>query len=289
MNIHQISPYVRRAMESVLSPGCRIGQRVLFDYELIYLESGSVKLTYDHSEYLCHAGDFIFLRPGVPHSLEIPEGYVSQPHIHFDLCYSQSESEKRYVSYKDLDEFTPEELELIHPDMIETPQKPVFSEDTQKLRPLLYSVIQNSKRTDLDSAFRVKADMTRIIGILLEQCGETAGPAVSSDIAMLVKHYIDHNIRNRITLEHLEMHFHYNRFYLEKKFTAAYGIPIARYCDTLRLEAVKEYLQQRHTVTETAEYFHFQSIYSFSRWFRNACGLPPKTYRTNALSSGIIK
>ena len=39
MNLNTISPYVRRAMRSQLRAPFKLGQRVIFDYEIIYLAS----------------------------------------------------------------------------------------------------------------------------------------------------------------------------------------------------------------------------------------------------------
>ena len=40
MTSHEINPYIRVAMPSRLPPFSRIKERVIYDYELIYVEQG---------------------------------------------------------------------------------------------------------------------------------------------------------------------------------------------------------------------------------------------------------
>ena len=89
MSIHaeQVNPYIRVARESVLAPGTEIKRRIIFDYELIYVERGEFWLDYGEGKYLCREGQYIFIRPGISHSFRGIFEEVSQPHIHFDLVY----------------------------------------------------------------------------------------------------------------------------------------------------------------------------------------------------------
>ena len=67
----------------------------------------------------CNPSDIILLRPNQQHEIhsvgDIP---ISQPHIHFDMWYDEY-SEQVYVSYKNRDGFTPEELRMIRPDLFQ--------------------------------------------------------------------------------------------------------------------------------------------------------------------------
>ena len=99
MNLSEINPYVRLAIPSVITSGHDIARRVIYDYELIYLEKGEFTFIYDGVSYDCQAGDLIFIRPGIPHSFKIDRGDISQPHIHFDITHRLN-SEEIPVSFK---------------------------------------------------------------------------------------------------------------------------------------------------------------------------------------------
>ena len=57
MNLNTFSPFVRYAARSYLRAPFKIGRRIIFDYELIYLESGSFLLTVEDQEYICKSAN----------------------------------------------------------------------------------------------------------------------------------------------------------------------------------------------------------------------------------------
>ena len=69
MNLSLINPYIRLAMESRISAGHNIARRVIYDYELIYLEEGSFTFVYNDKTYPCKAGDIILSAPEHPIAL----------------------------------------------------------------------------------------------------------------------------------------------------------------------------------------------------------------------------
>ena len=107
---------------------------------------------------------------------------------------------------------------------------------------------------------------------------EQAAP--ESDIAAMVKQFIDYNYKNIISLDTLEQQFHYSRYYLSRAFVDYTGRPIIKYYNEKRLVYAKEMLQEGAGVTQVANELNFNSIYSFSRFFKNAAGCSPTAYRT---------
>jgi AraC-like DNA-binding protein len=68
--------------------------------------------------------------------------------------------------------------------------------------------------------------------------------------------------------------------HLRARFRASCGVSIGRHLRRLRLEKACGLLRlSQNRVTEIAEACGFSSIYSFSRAFRNAYGVPPMAYR----------
>ena len=100
MNTNTINPYIRLATESILPKDFYMNQRVLFDFELIYVERGSFVLWYASKRYEAKAGDIVLFHPNVKHSIKSNGEAISQPHIHFSLKYSP-ESSATPISFKD--------------------------------------------------------------------------------------------------------------------------------------------------------------------------------------------
>ena len=55
MNLSLINPYIRLARESRIPKGHNIAKRVIYDYELIYIEEGSFTFIYGDKSFLCNA------------------------------------------------------------------------------------------------------------------------------------------------------------------------------------------------------------------------------------------
>lgn len=283
MNLNTFSPFVRYAARSYLRAPFKIGRRIIFDYEIIFLESGSFLLTVEDQSYVCNKGDVIFLRPGQPHCLEsLEDSSVSQPHIHFDLCYGPY-SEKAYISFKDPAHFTPEERAWIQPDLFaDTGIGPLLKiSDMPAFRELMFSIISDYFCKNQLHQLELKQKMLALLQMVIrDNLSDYEQAAPESDIAAMLKQFIDYNYKNIISLDTLEQQFHYSRYYLSRAFADYTGTSIIRYYNEKRLAYAKEMLRQGAGVTQVANELNFTSIYSFSRFFKNAAGCSPSAYRT---------
>lgn len=279
MNLNTISPYVRRAMHSQMRAPFKIGQRIIFDYELIYLESGKFLLTVDKKEYICKKGDFIFLRPGHPHTLEsIDKIGISQPHVHFDLCYDEY-SDKVYISFKDFDKCSDQEKKMIRRDELDI--GPIIRvEDVEGFKKIFFEIIDvHSKKPPLYQ-LECKEKMTRLIATVIKDntvAYEKEDPFVT--LPAMIKHYVDYNFANVITLASLEEQFHYSRFHISRTFLAYTGKTVMKYYSERRIEHAKVLLLRGKSVTEIVSELNYGSIYAFSRHFKNAVGCSPSEYK----------
>ena len=70
LHTHEINPYIRVAVRSVLNTGLEIKRRIIFDYEFIYIADGSMTFFYNDIPYKVSRGHFLFIRPGIPHSFQ---------------------------------------------------------------------------------------------------------------------------------------------------------------------------------------------------------------------------
>jgi AraC-like DNA-binding protein len=283
MNLNTFSPFVRYAARSYLRAPFKIGRRIIFDYELIYLESGSFLLTVEDQEYICKKGDVIFLRPGQPHCLESLDGCsISQPHVHFDMRYDTF-SESVYISYKDLTDFTEEEKNWIRPDLFAgIDMGPLLKiSDVHAFRDLLFEIISDYFLKAGLYQLDLKQKMLRLLQIVIRDNVDTyEDVAPKLDIPAMVKQFIDYNYKNIISLDTLEQQFHYSRYYLSRSFAEFTGMPIIKYYNAKRLAYAKEMLREGAGVTQVANELNFSSIYSFSRFFKNATGCSPTQYHS---------
>ena len=82
---HRMSLYVRRALNIPCPPGWAFPSRYSYDYEILYVQSGTLYMQVDGVEYSGHPGDLFFLPPGVAHvHRNAGEDTLLSPHSHFD-------------------------------------------------------------------------------------------------------------------------------------------------------------------------------------------------------------
>lgn len=279
MNIAEINPYIRLAIHSELPAPFIIKRRVIFDYELLYIENGEMVLTYGEKKWHCQQGDMLLLCPGIPHSFHVSKVTLVQPHIHFDMKYD-AQSEHVFICYKDYPELSPEEKAMIRENIFPNQDGVPFLKisDMPTFLRLFYEIID----TEASSAQKSVARKGKMLCLLSRILAEN--PAVSfsqssagAGVAYNVKSFIRANYHQNITLDALEQHFGYSKYYIEKLFKSAYGISVIGYRNKKRMEAALQLLPT-HSVSETANILGYSSIYTFSNAFRKVYGLSPSKY-----------
>lgn len=278
-NINLINPYIRRSMASILPKNFQIKQRIIFDYELIFIESGKFVLNYGGKRYSCAPNQFILIRPGVSHSILPLSTEISQPHIHFDLTYS-AKSEITPISFKDLSEMSDTEKSLIGEDIFSGfPLSPFidFANKTAATN-LFYSIINGSKNSMLYS----KSKLIQLIDMIITDNFPSlaAHTKEAYNIARQVKDYIDANQGFSAGLEEFEKHFSYSKYYLERLFKKEFGIGLITYKNAKRMEEAARLLQA-NSVSAVSSILGFSSIYVFSRAFKQYYKITPTEYKNS--------
>ena len=276
----ELSPYVRLAMHSNIIPPWHLKRRVIYDYELIYLERGNFIFIYNNKEYMCRKDDIILIHPGVPHSIiSIDNKLISQPHMHFDMKYDFY-SENITVSFKDIDEMTLQERELIRNDILKgIIDNPILCISQKPLvKKLLFEIIETFQSGRTAGSLKCKIGVLELLNLIIT---EYQFPLHEREYNMsfLIKEYIDNNYTNRITLETLAAQFNYNKYYIEKKFRQSFSVPVKKYYTSIRLQEIKKNFAKGTRITDIVEKYNFGSIYAFSRFFKNSVGVSPSEYK----------
>ncbi len=278
MDISKINPYIRVAMRSVLHAKKEIKRRIIYDYELIYIDDGEFIFNYNDVDYLCQEGDFIFIRPNIPHSFSGINRDLSQPHIHFDITHL-NDSPAVPVSFKDFPDLTERERAMIRNDFFKNfPQKPLvkFAGKEYVLR-LFYQIVDSGAPCSLQQ----KAKLILIIEQLIADNFQGCFKQISSQypIESQIKDYIDAGQGVFSNLDDIAKQFNYSKYYLDRRFQKKYGISIMAYRNQKRMHAAQELLKNE-TVSAVCEKMGFSSIFAFSRAFKNYFGYPPSDIKT---------
>ena len=271
MNLSSINPFVRIARESVIRAGHNIMTRVIYDYELIYIEKGIFTFIYGRMPHRCTEGSIIFIRPGVPHSFQIDSGDISQPHIHFDITH-RPQSESIPISFKNTDQMTKSERALIHNDYFsDYPLTPIITvKNKEQFLSRFYSVISGENDAVMKKSFLIQL----ISDIIRDNFPDMLETPLQFSVARQIKDYIDAGNGLTMSLDGFEGAFFHSKFYLERKFKEEYGSGIIEYRNAKRMEAARHILKTS-SVSKVAEFLGYESIYSFSRAFKRHFGYPP--------------
>lgn len=271
MDLSFINPYIRLAMESRIPDGHNITKRIIYDYELIYLEEGTFTFVYDDKLYPCKTGDLIFIRPRVPHSFILDHGEISQPHIHFDITH-RPQSEIIPISFKDIDKMSDEEREWIHEDYFSAfSQAPFINiQNRSDFLETFYLIISK----DPDDLTKKSLMIKLIANIINDNFPELIRGDTHVSVVKQIKDYIDAGNGMGMTLDGFAKAFFYDKFYLERKFKEAFGMNLIEYRNKKRMELAKKLLKI-HSVSEVSELTGYQSIYAFSRAYKNYFGSAP--------------
>ena len=275
---HMLNPYIRVAMHSVLSAGTKIRRRIIFDYELLYIDGGEFILNYNDIDYKCTKGQFLLLRPGVSHSFTVTDSDLSQPHIHFDMFYS-SKSIKTPINFKDRCDLSLNEVELIQTDVFDAyPQNPfvTFSDKPNAVK-IFYSIISKTTESELVR----KARLIQLIDMLISDNFQSCFliEEQNYNIAHQLKDYIDTCQGFTSKLADYEKQFSYSKYHLERQFKKYYGISIVAYRNKKRMELAEKLLKTK-SVSYVSEKLGFTSIYVFSRAFKEHFGISPSMIKT---------
>jgi len=281
MNPNTISPYIRRAIHSDVPIPWLISMRILFEYELIYLEKGYLEITVDDRLYHLSPGDVILFCPGQPHEIRSAgTEKISQPHILFDLEYDQY-SDRIPISFRNIDAFSEEEKRMIRINAFSNLESPLLKIDhPEHFLSLFYDVIDTWEAGKDLYMLECKHKMIRLLLYLFKCNPSMVMQKQSVPLPSLesVRDYIDNNFTNTITLDTLSDMFHINKFHLTRRFREEFGLPVIQYHKKVLADAAKKLLLEKHSVTQTAQLLGFESIYAFSRFFKNVIGVSPSQY-----------
>lgn len=285
MNLHELCPYVRLALDSRISPPWELKERVILDYELLFVKSGTVLIAIGGVERICTAGDIVLFRPGEPHLIKIlGDSAFHQPHIHFDFQYT-SDSKDVFISFKNLSELSEKEKTLMRRNQMESFSFsfPHFIKLTHlaEFESLLYQVIDlfTYRRPYYEVA--IKAKMLELLYCIAANREDDPSQKKFPNYKKFleIKDFLTEQYQQNVTLDELSERFSISKFYLVRQFKSMFGHSPIQYHHSVKLEKAKMLLlYENQSISEIAEQLGFDSIYDFSRFFKRYTGFSPSGY-----------
>ena len=286
MDLDNLTPYIRVAWDSVIEPPMHINERVIFDYELLYVKEGDIRVTVEDKEFHGIPGDIFLFKPMQPHAIYLLNNKrLHQPHIHFDLYYQQDSPLVR-VSYKNLSAMTEEEMKWFRNDVTRDIDPPIPNHirlnKPAVIENLLYDIIFEHERKFPFYETSVKGLFILLWTQLLRENYWKNNIHLFAKWEHLdrIKKYISYNVDHEITLDDLSVFANISKYYLCRLFKQAYDMTPLQYHSVSRIGKAKQMIQFTNLpLSKIAEKLGFQSIHSFSRAFHKLEGVPPSYFR----------
>lgn len=285
----KLSPYIRIAWDNWASSlDWYVDRRVIFDYEIIYLESGELELVVEGTGYRVLPGDIILLRPKQHHSIRsVGNTLVHQPHIHFDLVEDEF-SPHVYISFASLDEINPREYVLFRKDILDEfcPNLPpvLRLRKSKNIEGLLMAIIREKEKRMIHSDVLANGLFLQLFATLMREV--TLNSKDDDDheswpnVAQQVRDILNESLDRDFSLEELSDRVHVSKYHLCRQFKQSFGVSPIQYHLDSRIDKAKELLVTTNmSISDIAETVGFQSIYSFSRAFKKRENIPPSIYR----------
>ncbi|AZN41073.1 helix-turn-helix domain-containing protein [Paenibacillus albus] len=286
LRIEKLSPYIRVAIDSVLDETWTVEERVIWDYELLYLMEGQLLVTVEDHVYHGTAGDFFFFKPGQRHSIRNVGGTrVRQPHVHFDL-YTDTISSEIGVSFKKPEAMTAKERSWMRVNELNSPPYYIPSyfrpRDALPITQSLFELIREFETKPPFYELRMKGALLNILAQMMRE--QYWGSMTSSDghmeLLAEVRSYIDQNAHRMVKLDELSERFHLSKFYLINLFKTMFQMTPIQYHQHIRIEKAKNMIQYTHlSMQDIADQLGYANIHAFSRAFKSSAGSCPSDYR----------
>lgn len=227
--------------------------------ELCYIRKGGGKYLIDETYYPVHEDDFVIVNPNVPHT-EISEGASPMEYI--------------ILGVEGLDFFTKDKNDCFIFNCRQNQQDFLFY-----MNVLLKEIEAHKSNHEL-----VCQNLLEVLIVNLLRYSDLDSRAVSAVRASRecnkLKHYIDSNYMQDISLDKLAEISHLNKYYLVHAFTNLFGTPPVNYLCDVRIKACKDLLATTDlSITDVAHCTGFSSHSYFAQCFRKRCGMTASQYR----------
>lgn len=283
--VQHLSPNVRRAWNHRVKE-IQLAPRVIFDYELLYVEKGEYHVRVEAETFTAGPGSILLFKPGFEHEFYSIGGADNEcwmPHIHFDVLYYE-DFEEVSINFSTRDQCTEQELQFIRPDLLGAVFKfpnVIHVSNHMEIHKCLKQIIHAYERRDADYSLLQKSLVLRIIYLLLKglKANNNHQPMQHQRALDEVITYMMEHFNEPIALETLSKIACLSVYHFSRIFKQAYGISPHQFQIRYRIDQAKEMLMfQRLSLSSIAEKVGYSNVHSFSKAFKQVEGVSPRHF-----------
>ena len=241
------------------------------EYEIIYMEAGSIELKSDKHTDVLHADDIAFIQPEWLHSIKPLEENTSYYAFVFSLDLLTLPHSHFF------------QKEVITPIAVRTHQFTNIVRSTDVHHSKIQQELNNVIRCPKEAANRKSVIFTSMLHIFLDMADTLhlcpKQKKHSNETIKLILQYLTEHYAEHVTLQEVSEHVHLHPNYLCALLKDYTGQTLFQHLNRIRIDMAAELLKDGLiSVSDTASICGFDSIGYFTRKFREHIGMPPKEY-----------
>ena len=226
------------------------------ELEVVYVESGSVRVDFEKETYIVNGGEAIAILPYHLHKFSYVEGTVATV-----FMFSFSLAEEIYKNYG-TNQFKIQKITLTKPER---------------------DYINLCMASKNEEVFRVRSLYYMFVSNFLSNAVKSESNAHSETVSKTVE-YIYNHIGESLTLEKVTKSLNINKTTFCKILKDYIGLSFHKFLQNIRIEKAKNLLLTKgKNITEISYECGFGSIRSFNRAFFEQVGCTPTEYRNGKL------
>ncbi|WNR45326.1 AraC family transcriptional regulator [Paenibacillus roseipurpureus] len=301
IDYNTLSPYVRYVHEIVIPQGAMVPERYIYDYEFIYVVSGSGCLRIESNEYTMAPGALLYIRP---HKLN--EMIVSDKEpmhcfaVHFDYVflgeaadfspYSVYLGQKQTEGVPDAKSLQARpNVELVDLDIPEHMTPSRIHPFHEVFRELTFHFHESRA----DAQIWLKSSILRLLGLVHQELTTKEGIWIEhthADLMLDAIQFLQQQYKKKVDLPVLAARAKLTPKYFGTLFKQATGQSVSQYLLRLRMEEAKRLLRlNKFTIEEIADQVGIGDLFYFSKLFKKTEGMSPKKYADSLNTRHYVK
>lgn len=294
--ISQLNPYIRSVKRVVgAKPQSHvIPWRILYDFEMIFVTKGKLRVIKEDSSYTINAGCLHIMPPFVRYKRKVPHGEVADYYsVHLDFVFDENSPD-----------FSAEEVYQIHCDngQSSVPDDEELAEARKNLKSSIAKFVEHHKvknmprftelfnqlyetyaRTGLCDKLNLKAYMMLIISEIVRELESKSEEMLSgADQVMQFIDYVTQNYAKEIDLNAIVKDFGVSPSSFRVIFKTRMNTTPWDYVINCRIEQAKHLLLTgRYNMSEVSYMVGYDNIHYFSRLFKSKVGCSPTAFIKN--------
>lgn len=293
MILTECNPYIRYVNNYKANCSYVQKERIIYDYEFMFVSEGSVDIVYSGQLYHLKKSDIFFFHPFEKNYMIVKKENNFQTYcIHFDWIppegkYDFSADEFYRFSFISDDHYEKMNLLLHRPVPFPTDfSVPIYLSQVpyEIFYPLFSSCFRYFHIKDIAGRLLLRSSFLELLALLMSQCSEIATKQSVHPKIKKAINYIQNNYSKSISVESLSKRYELSPKYFGTIFKESTGRSFSDYLLQQRILAAKDLLINTNlNIEEIAIAVGFQNGFYFSKCFKQVEGLSPSVFRSNLL------